>query len=434
MQKFYDGKVSLNQLEKEKLYGLRDTNIQRVKDGTDKLNEKGNSYKKFYKDFSQGSMAMHTTNQAQHNDDHDIDTALIYKKEDISDDPFEAKKLVEDALNSVAIKFKKKPKAKNNAVTVTYQENYHVDFAIYRSYTNLFGEEVYEHAGEFWTERNPTAITDWFIAQNKSLSPTGDNVTVKEGQLRRVVRLLKFWTKSRSGWSLPGGLVLSALAVNNYKPNDTRDDVSFYETLNSIRYSLITSKDVRNPVDNSLSLITDTEHTKQMEELEKRLNTWLEKLSPLFESDITETRASKEWGKFFKNSWWSTDIAKARVELSDSLVRTDGLSVTISATDPESGETIYYNPNSNQTLSKGMSLLFTAIPSSQHNHVEWEVKNKGDEARWKGEDQPRGGRVDENNFYLCKESTAYRGNHIMTCLLKNGSEVVARQDLKIRVR
>ena len=439
MNTFYNDKIRLSEELKTQLRDFRDVNLQRVKDGTNKISETDNtSYKNFIKDVSQGSMAMHTVNQAQNNDDHDIDHALIYEKADIDDDPKKAREFVARAINNTNVTFKKNPEARTNAVTVWYQNGYHVDFAIYRRYEDSWGNEILEHAGSEWKGRDPNSITNWFNEKNNQKSPSKDDGIgsyVRDKQLRRVVRLFKFWSNSRSGWSLPGGLVLSVLVEECYVADRNRDDVSFYQTMNAIKNRLIWNKDVRNPVDTSLSLIETDKHKKQVEYLEKRLKTWLDALSPLFEDSCDELTARKSWGKFFKNNWWSTEVKKSDTVNLSNQVTAYSMDIKIFVYTKSGLLMGEYNPDGTSTLPKGVNLKFKIRTNYPYSYtIDWEVKNEGDEAEIEGQASVRKGIVDTNDFHICNEKTAFKGNHKMTCRLMSGGSLVASKDVEVRIR
>ncbi len=439
LNSFYDEMIRLSEELKKELRDFRDVNLQRVKDGTQKTSEiEGKVYKNFVKNFSQGSMAMHTINQAQNSNDHDIDHALVYEKTDISEDPKEAREFVAKAINNTNVTFKKNPEARTNAVTVWYQNGYHVDFAIYRRYENFWGDEVLEHAGIEWKARDPNSITNWFLKKNSSRSPSKDDlfgVSVRTSQLRRIVRLLKFWANSRSGWSLPGGLILSVLAEECYQKDRHRDDVAFYNTIVSIKERLYWDKDIFNPVDSSLSLIETDKHKKQVEYLEKRLKTWIESLSPLFDEDCDELKAKKIWGKFFKSNWWSEEIKKSDSINFNNQVVPYNMNVRVFVYTKQGALLGEYDPTGSSTLPKGMKLKFKITTSFPYNYtVDWEVKNEGDEAEIAGEDVKRRGQVDENDFHICNETTAYKGNHKVICKLLSNGSFVASKEIEVRIR
>ncbi|WP_017729242.1 hypothetical protein [Halalkalibacterium ligniniphilum] len=91
---------------------------------------------------------------------------------------------------------------------IQYQEGYHIDVAVYRRFINENDEYEYEHAGSDWAKRHPRSIRKWFNERVKTLSPdkANEDVSVENNQLRRIVKLLKMFCRSRSNWSLPGGV------------------------------------------------------------------------------------------------------------------------------------------------------------------------------------------------------------------------------------
>ena len=96
---------------------------------------------------------MHTLNRS---DEYDIDVALIFRKVDLPADPLDARQLVRDALLKKCTNFAKEPEARTNAVTVWYQVGYHLDFAVFRTWTEqgwLGPVTKIEHASSAWQPR-----------------------------------------------------------------------------------------------------------------------------------------------------------------------------------------------------------------------------------------------------------------------------------------
>ncbi|TYL96625.1 hypothetical protein FXB40_11320 [Bradyrhizobium rifense] len=190
---------------------------------------------------------MHTLNQDPRDDnDYDIDVALLFQRNALPEDPRAARQRVADALGKRCTNFTQEPSARTNAVTVWYAEGYHVDFAVFRSYSDDFGREKIEHASTDWKERNPQEINDWFRKAVATKSPSLGLLTkVPEGQLRRIVRFLKWSTRSRPSWSLPGGLIVSSLVVECYRPSFERDDVALYDRVVALRNCLALDSTIR---------------------------------------------------------------------------------------------------------------------------------------------------------------------------------------------
>jgi len=389
----------------------------------------------FIDDCGQGSMAMHTINQAQHNDDHDIDHALIYSEDDAPEKPEDAREFVASAIKEAGGNFTDDPEPRTNAVTVWYADGYHVDFAIYKVVEDIWGTKTYYHAGETWTKRDPRVITEWFRRENDNLSPMSGwfGVTVEKGQLRRITREFKFWAKSRASWSLPSGLVLTVLVVEGFQKHSTRDDLSFLNTLKAIRTRLQSNKEVLNPTDKTISLLASEDDHLQVTNLLERLDERLTKLeSELASPSCTETKALKAWGVFFNSDWWSSDlksVAAQNKDAADSILPVD----IVFFRKPNSSR-IKYDPKGRTIIPKGMKIRFKAKPNVNGPYtLKWEVRNAGDEARWKRALEPRDGHVDDADQTVCNESSAFRGDHVMVCELEHDGGKV-RREIPVRIR
>ncbi len=110
LQEFYDDHVRLGTDRRKKLADCRDANLARINNGLDEMAEEDKCPRPHPTDRkNQGGYAMHTLNQAVDND-YDIDVALIFKKEDIPDDPLKARQRVCDALTKKGGAFRKSPR------------------------------------------------------------------------------------------------------------------------------------------------------------------------------------------------------------------------------------------------------------------------------------------------------------------------------------
>jgi hypothetical protein len=410
---FYNNHVVLPQKEKDELRKKKDLNITRLKEGLKEYNqEKGTTYA-IVEVVEQGSVAMSTVTQHDEKE-YDIDIAVVFDKFNIPDGTTAVKNIVENALQRKCQQFNTEPEAKTNCVRVEYADGYHVDFAVYRRSTNWLGETFYEHCGSEWRPRDPRAITKWFNEKNDA---SGDN-------LRKVVRLLKMFCKSRSGWSMPGGLILSVLAAECIRVNE-RLDKTFYDTITAIRDRLAWNQNVENPVDSSLSLILTAKDKQKVKNLKSRLETYISKLSVLFEEDCTESKALAAWREFFNHSYWGeliNDSVTKSFQTSDSQYRVD-IEVKV---EWKRGVLIPLSPSGTR-LPKKKKLHFRAIPNfREYTRIEWEVQNEGDECG-----------QDTGHFQtgLCiEEYTAYRGTHKMICRVYNGSKLVCSNEVLIPIR
>lgn len=434
---FYTNHVVLSQEEQTNLQEKKDLNIDRLKEGLTAYNEENGTSYTLRDHKTQGSIPMHTVVQNDQNE-YDIDVAIIFNKSELPDSTDDVKTMVWKALKKKTKQFKYAPKKLTNAIRVEYSEGYHVDFAIYRRWVNSDLEWEYEHCGSSWTRRNPDIIKNWFIEENAKS---------KDDQIRKIVRFLKMFCKSRQNWSMPGGLILSALVVENYVEKDAIDE-AFYETICKIRDRLAGNKDVKNPTDTSLSLIVSDSDEKKIENLYNRLYTYINKLSDLTKSDCTEEKAVKAWSSFFNHDYWS-DLAESYQNRFSYMVKSAVINEGIEKNIPievrvlwhcenegDIQESWFYDPansfeltNNHKPLPKGKWLLFVYKGERLQEgfKIRWVVENEGDEC---GEDKTH-----STVGYKSREHTGYRGEHRMICQIVNRfDQVVAQKTIKVRVK
>ncbi len=300
---FYDKHVRLDSDTQSRLAEYRDINLERLDDGLEEL-----GYATPIRTYDQGSYAMSTMVQHEDND-YDIDRAVIFDRDDLPASPLKARQRVLEGIQQAEVNFKEPPEARTNAVTIWYADGHHIDLAVYRCYEDESGNEVIEHAGVEWTRRNPTEITDWFVGEVARQSPSHEaGATVKDGQMRRIVQLLKMFAKVHPSWNLPGGLLISALVAECYQPDSTRDDVALYNTMSSIRTRLQGNTEVVNPVDPSYFLTDKDEHVNELVRFEEKLGKALEWLQPHCNCECDNLTAYKVWAKVYDHTYWNTLI------------------------------------------------------------------------------------------------------------------------------
>ncbi len=308
LNQFYEDHVRLKD-EQKILAEHRDTNIERLEAGLKELVCPSN-----FKSQDQGSYAMKTINKHPEKK-YDIDEAIIFEEVDLPSNPADARKRIEEAMIKGGGNFKKPPRAKTNCVRVSYADGPHVDLAIYRKTTDTFGNPTVEHAGPEWIKRDPMEITNWFHASVQLKSPSKKaGAKVEDEQLRRVVRWLKMFAKSRSDWNMPCGLIISVLAVECYVPNQYRDDSSLYDTMVSIRNRLNTNKEVNNPVDPSQILTSRDKDKTRMDNFKENLECALEELHLLLDANCTKPKAAQAWNSVFNHPFWIDEAQKSSSE------------------------------------------------------------------------------------------------------------------------
>lgn len=445
---FYKKHVVLPKSEKNELFQKKNINIKRLKDGLKEYNEENStSYKLAENPVVQGSVAMSTVTQNE-SKDYDIDVAIVFEKDNIPEGTTATKNVIVNALKKKCKQFNTEPESKTNCVRIVYAEGYHIDFAIYRRYKDDDNNYKYEHCGSEWRARDPRSITQWFLNQNKE----------KDYKLREVVRLLKMFSKSRDGWkNMPGGLILSVLADEQYQSYDGIDE-RFYYSIEAIKDRLVDDKEVYNPTDSTKSLKLVSKDSIKMDNLYNRLNDKLSKLDVLFEEDCTWNQAVEAWEEFFNHDYWTELKQEKRSQVSKSFA---SLSESQEFYDyKETEEFIHYKfPVSVQyqldldckithnkktigwiqsmlkqrkVLLPGYLLKFIAstnVPAPYDVH--WKVKNRGDIA--KREDCIRG-EIIQTNSLVHFETTSFKGDHYVECYIIKKGICVARQRINVPIK
>jgi hypothetical protein len=308
LNRFFEKHVRLGRDRRIELAEFRDNSLIRLQRGLDKLGERNRrTYAYPSETRNQGGYAMHTLNQASGND-YDIDVALIFERDDLPDSPSRARERVRDAFIETGDLFRDPPSARQNAVTVWYATGQHLDFAVYRRYMTAYGVQVIEHAGgDAWTERDPDRVTSWFSDHVDNQSPRRElGATVDSGQLRKIVRLMKFFNRSRSAWRLPGGMITTALVAECYVANAARDDLALFHTLRALSLRLSFNLDVWSPIDSS-NLTASQKRRTEMENLRDRLREILPKLDILNDRNCTREQARNAWRQFFNHDSWNAE-------------------------------------------------------------------------------------------------------------------------------
>lgn len=442
---FYNTHVRLGGDRRGELADVRDLNLDRLRGGLADLSaEAGKTYKGPSSWKNQGGYAMHTLNQAANND-YDIDVAIIFDKADLPDDPLRARQRVRDALLKRCTNFTKEPEARHNAVTVWYQDGYHIDFAVYRTWEEFNGFQMVrktEHASSTWKERDPMQVCDWFskAVTDKSPKPEplgGRTPTVALQQMRRIVRFVKWFCRSRTSYDLPGGMIVSTLISECYVSDDYRDDVALYKTLEALKTRLSYRTTVTNPVD-STDLTGKPEHHSQVKRLKKELSKHFPRLAILNSSTCTKEQARSAWDWIFNHSFWHVQtVAEVQKSVADMLSRKTSalgtqytLGVRCGLTHRDGGISYAWYKSNGASLPKGIGLRFSVQSTNVLGPYEtqWTVENEGDEASEAG--QSTWTRTEE----ICETSTAYTGKQTMTCTLVKAGKPVASAKLVVNIR
>lgn len=291
---YHDQKVTLPRSEQTAMRDRRDANRRRLEKG---LGEAGKPAPDEF--VKQGSYAMRTMTQHSDND-YDIDDGVYFLKENLVGDrgaemtSLQARQMVRDAVDDGS--FARAPEVRANCVRVFYQKGYHVDMPVYRTVETDW-ETYYELASSSgWKRSDARDVTAWF---EQALKDSGDG-----SQVRRLVREIKKFARSRASWRLLSGFGISVLVVERVWLDAGREDKALYETMRAIRDRLNWNLVVAHPVtpgDTITSGSADAKAAALRDKLTEALG-WLE---PLFEPDCTRSEALACWDKVFNTTFFS---------------------------------------------------------------------------------------------------------------------------------
>jgi len=309
----HDEKVTLPQAERTHMRERRDANRERLKRGLK------NAGKPAPREFvSQGSYGMKTMTQHPESD-YDIDDGVYFDKDAFVGtrgaemSALQARQLVRDAVDDGS--FSRPPEVRNNCVRVYYVAGYHVDMPVYRRivYRDARGDLYYYHelASTDWKRSDARQVTEWFEEQNNSQSPD----TINGRQLRRIVRQIKKFARSRESWrgQILSGFGITKLVTECYCGNASREDIALHDTMNAIRDRLDWDLEIVHPVTPNETITRDAKDACARflcDRLTEAINT----LAPLFDSECTRAKALKCWDKVFATTFFSgrgETVAKA---------------------------------------------------------------------------------------------------------------------------
>ena len=299
---YHDEEVTLLRKERTEMRERRDSNRRRLKQGLKRDEEpKPVDYR------SQGSYAMRTMVQ-QPDKDYDVDDGVYFNTEQLKGSrggdrsAADAKEMVRKAVHDDS--FDRPPEELKNCVRVYYKAGYHVDVPVYRIVEeNAWGKGKtrIELASTDWKVSDPLAVTDWFLDANKDKSPDSDS----GGQLRRIVRLLKAFARSRRNWRdhIATGFMITKLTVERYSANATREDMALYDTMVTIRDRLRSNLEIEHPTVAG-EWLTKGPDDSRARFLRDKLDWALGELAVLSQWDCSREQALKAWDKVFDTTFF----------------------------------------------------------------------------------------------------------------------------------
>lgn len=307
---YHDEKVRLSPSEMKAMKARQKSTRQRLISG---LAEKG--LPKPLDIEVQGSFAMKTMVQDDDND-YDVDEGAYFDIQDLTTTggvhmtPQQARKMVRNAVSDE--QFIKECEARQKCVRVYYRQGCHIDIPVYRCLRDLSGQIVNEIAlGDDWVESDARHVTKWFKDQNISKSPN----TANGGQMRRIVQLIKKFTKSRKGWSnnMLSGFGITVLVEECYVRNDhNRDDIALIGTILNIISRLNADHVIRHPVMGNV-IIDDGSGGAKTQFFRVNLSNSILGLIPLIQGNCLSSDAPALWDAFFNTDFFRNRGARNSV-------------------------------------------------------------------------------------------------------------------------
>ena len=300
----HDEKVTLPQPERDEMRERRNSNRDRLKRG---LKSAGKPAAREF--VSQGSYGMRTMTQHPEKN-YDIDDGVYFDRDGLVGPrgadmtALQARQFVRDAVDDGS--FSRSPEVRNNCVRAYYVAGYHVDMPVYRRivYKDAGGDYYYYYqlASTDWKRSDARDVTEWFEEQNNTQSPDTDNGR----QLRRIVRQIKKFARSRESWrgQILSGFGITKLVTECYCGNANREDASLHDTMKAIRDRLDWSLEIDHPVTPNETITKDVNDARARF-LRDRLKEAIDALAPLFDSDCTRANGLKCWDRVFATTFFS---------------------------------------------------------------------------------------------------------------------------------
>ena len=426
---YYKDDVRLRMRDRDEMRDRRDTNRKRLDAGL-KKNELPTPL--LYK--SQGSYAMWTMVQSPEND-YDIDDGVYFPVADLTSaeglglSSREAKQRICNALTDE--RFNRQPEVKDNCVRVFYEKGYHVDLPVYRLIYDENGNSWPELASTSWVRSDARDVTTWFNEVNKKKSPDSS-----EGrQFRRIVTLLKAYSLSRNDWKgrILSGFGVTALAEECYVAAEDRDDVSFFETMVTMRKRLLTSTEISHPVTPGqyISSIFDGKALLFAEAIGKAI----EILLPTLEEECSELDALKCWDEVFLTDHFSDQSSAIERAPDEEYIGQKGFlyrpfqAAKIRASVCEQ-EGYRSGPLDRlRSAQKGVWIEFKLDTKvTKPYEIYWKVRNRGLEAE---RENVLRGEIRKASRII--EPTAYEGCHYVEAYVVKGGIVVAATRCPVRI-
>jgi hypothetical protein len=171
-------------------------------------------------------------------------------------------------------------------------------------YKDARGDLYYYHelASTDWKRSDARHVTEWFEEENNTKSPD----TTNGRQLRRIVRQIKKFARSRESWKgqILSGFGITKLVTECYCGDANREDLALYDTMKAMRDRLQWDLEITHPVTPNETITKDAKDARARY-LRDRLTEVINALAPLFEVGCTRAKALKCWDRVFATTFFS---------------------------------------------------------------------------------------------------------------------------------
>ncbi|MGB6188771.1 MAG: hypothetical protein WBF70_09395 [Aeromonas molluscorum] len=320
-------------------------------------------------------------------------------------------------------------------VTVTYT-NFHVEvqpvFEEFDANGNSYFKYPDTYNGGCWKITKP----------RQEIAAMKEFVDQKNKNLRKLCKMARAW-KNKCGIGM-GGLLIDTLAYNFLKSTDYYDDksYSFYDWLSRDFFKYL----MEQPNQDHYQALGSGQDVKVKKKFQKQAKKAYEACLAAIEADGTDAAYSK-WKKVYGKSFPSKPAVLAESanvkSWSDTEEYIEDLhpvdirhSVELDCEVSQNGfrdHSLRYLLSINALLKPNKSLKFTATPSDIEYpyDIKWKVLNRGAEAQRRN--CIRGQIFLDDGNSQRRESTSFKGEHIVECYVVKNNVVVARNRIEVPI-
>lgn len=320
-------------------------------------------------------------------------------------------------------------------VTVTYT-NFHVEvqpvFEEFDANGNSYFKYPDTYNGGCWKITKP----------RQEIAAMKEFVDQKNKNLRKLCKMARAW-KNKFAIGM-GGLLIDTLAYNFLKSTDYYDDksYSFYDWLSRDFFKYL----MEQPNQDHYQALGSGQDVKVKKKFQKQAKKAYEACLAAIEADGTDAAYSK-WKKVYGKSFPSKPAVLAESANVKSWNDTEEYiedlhpvdirhSVELDCEVSQNGfrdHSLRYLLSINALLKPNKSLKFTATPSDIEYpyDIKWKVLNRGAEAQRRN--CIRGQIFLDDGNSQRRESTSFKGEHIVECYVVKNNVVVARNRIKVPI-